>query len=113
MRTAQELGVRALDRDWRRAQVTHCSFLQVTTSNSFWAKTTSGGLPGISVHDHCLNVGCVTEAMIELLPDSVKTLLPVGAATLAALHDVGKITWISIQVSHLEYPPGSTLLSSG
>jgi CRISPR-associated endonuclease/helicase Cas3 len=81
-----------MDPDRDRSLGTGCSFLQVTTSNPFWAKTTSGGLPGISVHDHCLNVGCVAEAMIELLPDSLKSLLPLGAATLAALHDIGKIT---------------------
>jgi hypothetical protein len=27
----------------------------------FWAKTTADGKPGISVRDHCLNVGCVAE----------------------------------------------------
>jgi len=30
----------------------------------FWAKTTKDGQPGISVRDHCLNVGCVAEALI-------------------------------------------------
>jgi hypothetical protein len=34
----------------------------------FWAKTTKDGLPGISVRDHCLNVGCVAEALRETLP---------------------------------------------
>ncbi len=58
----------------------------------FWAKTTEDGRPGISVRDHCLNVGCVAEAMIQLLPTLLKDLLPSGAATLAALHDVGKIS---------------------
>ena len=61
----------------------------------FWAKTVidSGRqVPGISVRDHCLNVGCVAEAIIEALPRSVRALLPPGAATLAALHDVGKIS---------------------
>jgi CRISPR-associated endonuclease/helicase Cas3 len=64
----------------------------MNTPDLFWAKTTSEGLPGVSVHDHCINVGCVAEAMVELLPDSIKALLPEGASTLAALHDVGKIT---------------------
>jgi CRISPR-associated endonuclease/helicase Cas3 len=63
----------------------------------FWAKTVPDDqgqeIPGITVHDHCLNVGCVAEAMIEALPRFVRTLLPCGAATLAALHDVGKITF--------------------
>ncbi|MCL4789498.1 MAG: CRISPR-associated helicase Cas3' [Verrucomicrobia bacterium] len=58
----------------------------------FWAKTTADDQPGISVRDHCRNVGCVAEALIALLPPTVRALLPPGAATLAALHDVGKIT---------------------
>lgn len=58
----------------------------------FWAKTLDGDTPGISVRDHCLNVGCVAEALIERLPKRVRALLPPGAATLAALHDVGKIS---------------------
>lgn len=57
-----------------------------------WAKTTEDGQPGISVRDHCLNVGCVAEALVAALPPAVRALLPPGAATLAALHDVGKIT---------------------
>ncbi len=61
-------------------------------SENCWAKTTDDGKPGISVRDHCLNVGCVAEAIIEFLPPSIKGLLPQGATTLAALHDVGKIT---------------------
>jgi CRISPR-associated endonuclease/helicase Cas3 len=57
-----------------------------------WAKTLSDGSPGISVRDHCLNVGCVAEALINLLPKRLQKLLPPGAATLAALHDVGKVS---------------------
>jgi CRISPR-associated endonuclease/helicase Cas3 len=57
-----------------------------------WAKTTADGKPGISVRDHCLNVGCVAEALIELLPAHLRDLLPRGAAAFAALHDVGKIS---------------------
>ena len=30
----------------------------------FWAKTTKDGQPGISVPDHCPNMGCVAEALI-------------------------------------------------
>jgi CRISPR-associated endonuclease/helicase Cas3 len=59
---------------------------------SFWAKTLQDGRPGISVRDHCLNVGCVAEALIAALLPAVRALLPKGAVTLAALHDVGKIT---------------------
>ena len=54
------------------------------------------GSPGISVRDHCLNVGCVAEAIVASLPPRVRALLPGNdgraAALLAALHDVGKIT---------------------
>ena len=66
----------------------------------FWAKTYRGkdeqgreaDLPGISVLDHCLNVGCVAEALIKALPLSVRDLLPPGAVALAALHDIGKLS---------------------
>jgi CRISPR-associated endonuclease/helicase Cas3 len=58
----------------------------------FWAKTVGDSQPGISVRDHCINVGCVAEAICAQLPESVRRMLPPGAATLAALHDVGKIT---------------------
>ncbi len=57
-----------------------------------WAKTLPDGRPGISVRDHCLNVGCVAEALLALLPPSLQALLPSGTATLAALHDVGKVS---------------------
>jgi CRISPR-associated endonuclease/helicase Cas3 len=57
-----------------------------------WAKTTEDGKPGISVRDHCLNVGCVAEALLALLPPQLRRLIPPGAATLAALHDVGKVS---------------------
>jgi CRISPR-associated endonuclease/helicase Cas3 len=59
----------------------------------FWAKTTPDGEPGISVRDHCLNVGCVAEAITVRIPKQVHQLLPPGATTLAALHDVGKISF--------------------
>ena len=65
----------------------------MTDSNlNFWAKTLLDGRPGISVRDHCCNVGCVAEALIDTMTPNVRHLLPSGAATLAALHDVGKIT---------------------
>lgn len=59
---------------------------------SFWAKTLPNGKPGISVRDHCVNVGAVGEALARSLPEIVKDLIPAGSATLAALHDVGKIS---------------------
>jgi len=38
-----------------------------------WAKTTKDGKPGITVRDHCLNVGCVAEALLALLPHPAQT----------------------------------------
>ena len=61
-------------------------------SAGYWAKTTPEGQPGISVRDHCLNVGCVGEALRDALPPALKKLLPQGAVTLVATHDVGKIS---------------------
>lgn len=66
--------------------------MQHEAAVEFWAKTTKEGLPGISVSDHCFNVGCVAEELIRVLPNSLQDLLPDGAATLAALHDIGKIS---------------------
>jgi CRISPR-associated endonuclease/helicase Cas3 len=62
----------------------------------FWGKTVldrqGREVPGISVRDHCLNVGCVAEVLRNALPTSLQNMLRPGAATLAALHDAGKIT---------------------
>jgi len=58
----------------------------------FWAKTTSDGEPGISVRDHCMNVGEVAKALVDMAAPSVKALAPPFAEVLAALHDVGKIS---------------------
>jgi len=62
-----------------------------TKGNSpyFWAKTVDGK-PGISVRDHCLNVGCVAAAILEKLPASF-TERPL-AVWLASSHDIGKIS---------------------
>jgi CRISPR-associated endonuclease/helicase Cas3 len=57
-----------------------------------WAKTAEDGKPGISVRDHCLNVGCVAEALLALLSPQLHKLIPPSAATLAALHDIGKVS---------------------
>jgi CRISPR-associated endonuclease/helicase Cas3 len=73
---------------------------------SCWAKTLPDGTPGISVWDHCLNVGCVAEALLDQLPVALRTPLPSGITTLAALHDVGKVspgfqakctTWLTLR----------------
>jgi CRISPR-associated endonuclease/helicase Cas3 len=57
-----------------------------------WGKTTADNQPGISVRDHCLNVGCVAEALRVMLPTHLRVLLPPSAVTLAAIHDVGKVS---------------------
>ena len=57
-----------------------------------WGKTIAGNQPGISVRDHCLNVGCVAEALRVMLPPHLRVLVPPSAVTLAAMHDVGKVS---------------------
>lgn len=57
-----------------------------------WAKTLPDGSPGISVLDHCMNVGCVAEALLALSSSRGRAMLPPGVSTLAALHDVGKVS---------------------
>ena len=59
---------------------------------NFWAKTTHDAQPGISVRDHCLNVGCVAQALVASSSVIVREMLPSGTISLAALHDVGKIS---------------------
>lgn len=66
--------------------------MPVVDASICWAKTTVDGKPGISVRDHCLNVGCVAEALLDLLPANLKQMLPPGLVTLAALHDIGKVS---------------------
>jgi CRISPR-associated endonuclease/helicase Cas3 len=70
--------------------------LPVPRHEDCWAKTAkdaqSREIPGINVRDHCLNVGCVAQALMELLPQQLRSLLPPGASTLAALHDIGKVS---------------------
>ena len=62
------------------------------TCVDFWAKTTSCGDPGVSVQDHCINVGCVARALLDSFPPILRNIFPAGIATLAALHDLGKIS---------------------
>lgn len=63
---------------------------------AFWAKTVQVTAqeqsPGISVFGHCLNVGCVAEQLLSALPSKIREMMPEGASTLTALHDIGKIT---------------------
>jgi CRISPR-associated endonuclease/helicase Cas3 len=60
----------------------------------FWAKTTPEGKPGISVHDHMLNVGYVARCLAENTPKIVDRfhLRSSIVGALAALHDLGKIS---------------------
>jgi len=80
----------------RSDSVTELSQLYPLDECQLWAKTfedaESGQLPGISVSDHCLNVGCVAESFLSALPPQLLAIFPRGAATLAASHDIGKIT---------------------
>jgi CRISPR-associated endonuclease/helicase Cas3 len=57
-----------------------------------WAKSLENGRPGISALEHCRNVGLVAQVLIKLLPEAVQRLLPDGVATVAALHDAGKVS---------------------
>ena len=65
---------------------------EVPRHEECWAKTTQDGEPGINVRDHSLNVGCVAEALLALLSPQLQQLVPTGGVTLAALHDVGKVS---------------------
>ena len=69
-----------------------------------WAKTTGDGEPGISVRDHCLNVGHVAKALVERLPPMLACKLPTGIITLAATHDVGELSPDSGEVCELDCP---------
>lgn len=49
-------------------------------------------LPGVSVSQHCRNVGYMAKALLERIPDATRKMLPEGIVTLVACHDVGKIS---------------------
>jgi CRISPR-associated endonuclease/helicase Cas3 len=55
-----------------------------------WAKTDAEGKPGISVHDHCVNIGAVCQAM--LARGALDGVPPAFIAWLGACHDIGKIS---------------------
>lgn len=58
-----------------------------------WAKTDLvSGLPALTVRDHCMIVGAVAEAVQWLLPPACEHLATKGVVTLAAAHDIGKLT---------------------
>ena len=60
----------------------------------YWAKTTSEGLPGISVYSHMLHVGHVAKSLAKQRSHQLKLfgLNVQEVAFLAALHDIGKIS---------------------
>jgi len=53
---------------------------------------TSGDRPGMKVAQHCRIVGSVARALMSRLPGNVVSVLPGCSATIAALHDVGKVS---------------------
>jgi len=60
----------------------------------FWAKTTAEGVPGISVFEHMVNVGCVAQCIAESSPEILDrfNLQSSVVGAFAALHDLGKIS---------------------
>lgn len=60
--------------------------------SDLWAKTDENGEPVLSVLEHCMHVGAVAETLLSSLPASTKSLVPDGAATMIAAHDIGKIS---------------------
>jgi hypothetical protein len=49
-------------------------------------------MPGYQLRQHCLNVGYVAQVLISRLTWVLQNLLPSGTTSLAALHDIGKIS---------------------
>lgn len=60
----------------------------------FWAKTTPDDKPSISVFEHMVNAGCVARCLVEGTPELLSRFQLESATigTLAALHDLGKIS---------------------
>lgn len=59
----------------------------------FWAKTDrKTGDPLRSVQEHSFHAGCVARCLCNVWGAFGQKLLPVGAATLTAAHDIGKLT---------------------
>jgi len=56
------------------------------------AKRSEDGSHGMTVEDHCRLVGWVAERLVARLPEPTRKLIPDGAVTLAAAHDVGKVS---------------------
>lgn len=78
-----------------------------------WAKTDPDtGRPALTVRDHCLIVGAVAEALRDDMHPLVRSLLPDGAVTLAALHDTGKLTASFQLLIHPLWPSNATLAAN-
>ena len=56
------------------------------------AKSTESNAPGLSVEQHCRIVGSVAEALLNQIPRPLRHLFLDGSVTLAASHDLGKIS---------------------
>lgn len=56
------------------------------------AKTCPNGSPGTSVFDHCRYAGYVAEALLALLPEPIRKLLPFETPFFVSLHDIGKVS---------------------
>ncbi len=56
------------------------------------AKTTADGKPGTRVVDHCIHVGRVAEALVEIMTGRVKRMLPSQPGLPVSVHDVGKVS---------------------
>ncbi len=53
---------------------------------------TIDGVPGMTTYEHCLIVGYVAQVFRRILPSYLRKKLPRKICSLAALHDVGKIS---------------------
>ena len=56
------------------------------------AKTCPDGSPGTFVFDHCRYAGYVAEALLALLPEPIRKLLPRETPFFVSLHDIGKVS---------------------
>ena len=65
---------------------------ELQTVDFLWAKTGDNGRPGISVRDHCVNVGRVAEQLRNLMPPAIQEICSSKLILLIAAHDIGKIS---------------------
>ena len=56
------------------------------------AKSTESNAPGLSVEHHCRIVGSVARALLNQIPRPLRHLFSDGSVTLAASHDLGKVS---------------------